>query len=82
MTHQDDAIAALRKTMGWRAYVTNAPIEELTLEQALLVYRDEWLIERGFHRLKGTPLSLDPMFVKHDDQVVGLTNLLSIVFAC
>jgi transposase len=74
---QEDAIAALRKTMGWRAYVTNAPAEELTLEQALLVYRDEWLIERGFHRLKGAPLSLDPMFVKRDDQVIGLTNLLS-----
>jgi transposase len=36
------------------------------------------LIERGFHRLKGAPLSLDPLFVKRDDQVVGLTHLLSI----
>ena len=78
VNRQEDAIAALHKTMGWRAYVTNAPAEELTLEQALLVYRDEWLIERGFHRLKGAPLSLDPMFVKRDDQVIGLTNLLSI----
>jgi transposase len=77
VNRQEDAIAVLHKTMGWRAYVTNAPAEELTLEQALLVYRDEWLIERGFHRLKGAPLSLDPMFVKRDDQVIGLTNLLS-----
>jgi transposase len=77
VNRHEDAIATLHKTMGWRVYVTNAPIEELTLEQALLVYRDEWLIERGFHRLKGAPLSLDPMFVKRDDQVVGLTNLLS-----
>jgi transposase len=77
VNRQEDAIATLHKTMGWRAYVTNAPIEELTLEQALLVYRDEWLIERGFHRLKGAPLSLDPMFVKRDGQVIGLTNLLS-----
>jgi transposase len=77
VNRQADAIAALHQTMGWRAYVTNAPAEELTLEQALLVYRDEWLIERGFHRLKGAPLSLDPMFVKRDDQVVGLTHLLS-----
>lgn len=78
VTCQEDALAALRETMGWRAYVTNAPIEELSLEQALLTYRDEWLIERGFHRLKGAPLSLTPLFVKRDDQVVGLTNLLSI----
>jgi transposase len=48
------------------------------LEQAVLTYRDEWLIEHGFHRLKGAPLSLDPLFVKRDDQVIGLTNLLSL----
>ena len=50
----------------------------MSLEQAVLTYRDEWLIERGFHRLKGVPLSLSPLFVKRDDQVVGLTNLLSL----
>lgn len=51
----------------------------LTWEEAVLTYRDEWLMELGFDRLKGAPLSLDPLFVKRDDQVVGLTNLLSIV---
>ena len=75
---QQEAIAALQKTFGWRAYVTDAPAEQLTLEQAVLTYREEWLIERGFHRLKGVPLSLNPLFVKRDDQVVGLTNLLSL----
>ena len=74
---QEEAITALQKTFGWRAYVTNAPAEQLTLEQAVLTYRDEWLIEHGFHRLKGAPLSLDPLFVKRDDQVVGLIHLLS-----
>ena len=46
--------------------------------QAVLTYRDEWIIERGFHRLKGVPLSLNPLFVKRDDQMMGLTNLLTI----
>ena len=78
ITRQEEAIAALRKTLGWRAYATDAPVEQLSLEQAVLTYRDEWLIERGFHRLKGVPLSLSPLFVKRDDQVVGLTNLLSL----
>jgi transposase len=72
------ALAAHERTLGWRAFVTNAPVSALTWEQAVLAYRNEWLIERGFHRLKGAPLSLDPLFVKRDDQVVGLTNLLSI----
>lgn len=78
VSRQEEAIAAHCETLGWRAYATNAPATQLTLEQAILTYRDEWLIERGFHRLKGAPLSLDPLFVKRDDQVVGLTNLLSI----
>lgn len=78
VVRQAEAITALQKTFGWRAYVTNAPTEQLTLEQAVLTYRDEWLIEHGFHRLKGAPLSLDPLFVKRDDQVVGLIHLLSL----
>ena len=78
VTRQEEAIAALKKTFGWRAYVIDAPAEQLTLEQAGLTYWDEGLIERGFHRLKGVLLSLNPLFVKRDDQVVGLTNLLSI----
>ena len=78
VTRQEDVIAALKKTFGWRAYATDAPVEQLTLEQAVLTYRDQWLVERGFHRLKGVPLSLAPLFVKRDDQVVGLINLLSI----
>ena len=78
VSRQAAAIAAEQATLGWRAYGTNAPATQLTLADAVLTYRDEWLIERGFHRLKGVPLSLDPLFVKRDDQVIGLINLLSI----
>ena len=78
VSRQAEALAAQQETLGWRAYVTNAPTTQLTLVDAVLTYRDEWLIERGFHRLKGAPLSLNPLFVKRDDQVAGLTNLLSI----
>lgn len=78
ITRQEEAIAALQKTFGWRAYVTDAPGERLSFQKAVLTYREEWLIERGFHRLKGVPLSLNPLFVKRDDQIVGLTNLLTL----
>ena len=78
VSRQEEAIAALEKTMGWRVYVTNAPTERLTLEAAVLSYRDEWRIERGFHRLKDAPLSIAPIFVKRDDQIIGLSHLLSI----
>ena len=72
------AIADLVSTLGWRAYATNAPQPRLSLEKAVREYRHEYHIEHGFARLKGAPLSIAPMFVKRDDQVVGLTHLLSL----
>lgn len=72
------AITALQQTFGWRAYATDLPAEQLSLGEAVLTYREEWQIERGFHRLKGAPLSIAPLCVKRDDQVTGLIHLLSI----
>lgn len=73
-----EAIASVQAQFGWRAFVTDVSEEALSLSEATEVYRDEWLIERGFHRLKGAPLSLNPLFVKRDDQVCGLIHLLSL----
>jgi transposase len=73
-----EAIALVQAGFGWRAFVTDVAAEDLTLAEAVEVYADEWLIERGFHRLKGVPLSLSPLFVKRDDQVCGLIHLLSL----
>lgn len=78
ITSNQSAITALEAEFGWRAYVTNAPAQRLTLSQGVLTYRDEWIIEHGFHRLKGVPLSLSPFFVQRDDQVQGLVHLLSL----
>jgi transposase len=44
--------------------------------------RYESHIEHGFRRLKGAPLSIAPPFVKRDDQVVGMTHVLSLADAC
>jgi len=74
----EPAIEEVQLLFGWRAYVTNAPIEKLSLHQAVLTYRDEWLVERNFGRLKGVPLSITPFFVQRDDQVKGLVHLLSL----
>lgn len=72
------AIEQLKLTFGWRVYATNAPTEQLSFQDAVLTYRDEWIVERGFHRFKGTSLSLTPLFVQRDDQVKGLVHLLSL----
>jgi transposase len=64
--------------LGWRIYSTNQPLEQLSLEQAVLAYRSEYLVERSLGRLKGRPLSLTPMYVQRDDHATGLIRLLSI----
>ena len=72
------AIAQHVATLGWRAYGTNAPSTRLSFENAILEYRNEFRIERVFGRFKGDQLAIAPLFVKRDDQVVGLTRLLSL----
>ena len=64
--------------MGWRALVTNVPAQRLTLVEAVLAYRGCWCVERDFHQLKDRPLGISPLFVRRDDQVVGLTRLLTL----
>lgn len=73
-----EAIAERVGALGWRAYGTNAPKMRLSLSDAVYEYREEYHVERGFGRLKGAPLSIAPLFVKRDDQVAGLTHLLSL----
>jgi len=72
------AIAQAVRLLGWRVYATNAPQDRLSLEQAVLAYRAEYLVERNFGRLKGKPLSLTPMYLQDDQRATGLTRLLSI----
>ena len=74
----EEALEAAVRRLGWRMYGTNQPAEQLSLAQAVLAYRSEYLVERSFGRLKGRPLSLRPMYVQRDDHATGLIRLLSI----
>ena len=74
----EEALESAVRRLGWRVYSTNQPREQLSLEQAVLAYRSEYLVERSLGRLKGRPLSLTPMYVQRDDHATGLIRLLSI----
>jgi transposase len=78
VTVDEEALAAAVQRLGWRVYATNQPAEMLSAEQAVLAYREEYLVERGFGRLKGRPLSLSPLYLERDDHVTGLIRLLSL----
>jgi transposase len=78
VTVDTQAVQATERTLGWRVYVTNQVADRLSLSQAVLAYREEYVIEQGFHRLKGKPLSVSPMYLRSDDRVKGLIRLLTI----
>jgi len=74
----EEALHAAVQRLGWRVYVTTQPDRQLSLEQAVLAYRGEYIIEHSIGRLKGRPLSLTPMYLQRDDHATGLVRLLSI----
>jgi transposase len=73
-----EAVAAAVRQLGWRVSVTNQPPAQLSLQEAVLAYRDEYLVERAMGRLKGRPLSLTPMSLEREDHATGLSRLLSL----
>src|SRR5947209_225487 len=75
---EEKAIEQAMSQLGWRVYATNQHSSHLSLEQAVEAYRDEYLVERNFSRLKGRPLGLAPLYVHRDDHRVGLVRLLTL----
>src|SRR5947209_2801775 len=75
-----EALTSAIEQLGWRVYATNQVADGLSLAQAVEAYRDEYLVERNFGRLKGHPLSLSPMYVERDEHATGLVRLLSLAF--
>jgi transposase len=64
--------------MGWQVQVTNVPAQRLSLADSLQTYRGGWCGERLFHLLKDEPLGIRPFYVWRDDQIQGLTHLVTL----
>ena len=77
ITRQADTIAARSQRCGWKAFVTKAGPKRLSLQDAVLGYRNAYRVERIFHRLKSR-VHIAPLFVKLNDQIEGLTSLLTL----
>ena len=77
IARQGDHIAALTQRFGWKAFVTNAVPTRLSLQDAVLCYRNEYRVERIFNRLKSR-VHIAPLFVKRNEQIEGLTYLLTL----
>ena len=75
-TLNQEALEHYVRHLGWRVYVCNDPA--LTIEEAVLAYRQEYLIEHGFARYKGKVLGLTPIYLSSTTRIKGLVRLLSI----
>lgn len=78
VSRNQEAIAEAEFKAGWRIYATNAPAEKLSLTEAVLAYRDQYLEENIFRRLQGKFLSITPVYVQRDDHAQGLFHLLTL----
>jgi len=73
-----EAVAAAVRQLGWRVDVTHQPPAQLSLQEAVLAYRDAYLVERAMGRLNGRPLSLTPRSREREDHATGLIRLWSL----
>ena len=76
---KEDAIEQCKHSLGWRVYVTNQAKELLSLQQAVLEYRQEYKIERRIRNLKQEVTALLPVFLRKDHRIEALINLLVLV---
>jgi transposase len=74
----EEAIKRFRLLAGWRIFVTNIAENKMTLNQSTQYYRDEWLVERGFHRFKKGHIPALPLFLRLPERIKGLMLLLTI----
>ena len=72
-----EAITEQSARFGWKAFVTEVTADKMSLHDAILSYRDEYRVEQIFGRLKSR-LNIAPLFVRKDDQIEGLTYLLTL----
>lgn len=78
VSRNQQAIESQKHRHGWQILISNIPAEYLPFEELLLAYRGGWCLERDNHLLKDKPLGIRPLYVRNDDQIRGLTYLLTI----
>jgi transposase len=74
----NQALKQAVRRLGWRVYATNQDATSLPLKKAVWAYREQYLVEQCFGRVKGRPLSLTPFYLQYEHRVVGLILLLTI----
>jgi transposase len=78
VSRDEEAIRSQGERLGWRVQATNVPTKRLGLWPCVQAYNQGWSLERDFHVLKDQPLGIQPLYVREEEQIEGLTRLLLI----
>ncbi len=76
----EEALAAQREHLGWRVYLCNGTAQGESVDAATVIraYHGQYIVERGFLRMKDRPIGIAPMYVHRDDHRIGLIRLFSL----
>lgn len=69
----EQAIENARKLCGYFALATNKPKDELPMAKALASYKQEWMVERVFERLKGS-LQVIPIYLQLPEHIEAMID--------
>ena len=64
------------QNLGWRVYASNAPKDRLSIQQAILCYRNEYRIEHKFDELLNRVTALMPVLLHKPHRIKALIRLL------
>jgi len=77
---QRDEAAIQRRTylLGWCIQLTNLLVAQMSLAQTVVHSQCGWCLERDVHLVKDCPIGIRSLYVQRDDQMLGLTRLLTL----
>jgi len=78
ITPNKTAINNRKKELGWQVYGTTVKKEELDFEKIVWKYRNQNRVESRFNDLRNKVVPLMPIFLKKDNRVEALINVLMI----
>ena len=78
ITPNKTAINNRKKELGWQVYGTTLKKEELDFEKIVWKYRNQNRVESRFNDLRNKVVPLMPIFLKKDNRVEALINVLMI----
>jgi len=74
----EEAIAAKKQLAGWQVYATTVSKKKLSFEKIVWKYREQIRIESRFNDLRNKVVPLLPIFLKKDNRMEALVNVLMI----